>query len=310
MIVTVTLNPSIDRTLYCRGFKAGSINTAEILKIAPGGKGINVSRAVQRLSGKTLSLSIIGGVTGRMIVEMMENEEIAFKYVSIIGESRICYGIINGEETIINECGPSIYGDAERQFMELFVNNISINDFIVISGSSICGIIPEFYAKLVQRAKKLTGKDGKVMVDLKGDNLRHAISALPDFVKVNRAEIESYFGHSIHNITDLKNMSTELLQQGICGVIVTDAGNDVFGCTAQQAWIITPPKVKAINTWGSGDCVAGGFAHGLIKHIDFDEALKLGVACGTANTLVYGAGFIEDMDVNRLLDMIVLKNIY
>ncbi|MBF0474097.1 MAG: bifunctional hydroxymethylpyrimidine kinase/phosphomethylpyrimidine kinase, partial [Nitrospirae bacterium] len=202
--------------------------------------------------------------------------------------------------------GQSIYADETIQFMELFSKNIAKGDFIVISGSAIGGISPQFYADLVKRAKFF---GCFVIVDLKEDNLYSAISALPDIVKVNKSEFENFLGYSINNLTDLKTNAIKLIEKGIKGIIITDGGVDVFGCTSQGSWSLTPPKVKVINTWGSGDCVAAGIAYGLSIGKTFIEALKLGVACGTANTLVYGAGFIEIEDVNRLIDKVnVLTN--
>jgi len=310
MIITVTLNPSIDKTLRCDGakpqtvFKAGSINTVSVVKVAPGGKGINVSRAVKRLGDSTIALSIIGGETGRQIISGLEAEDIPLKYVPINGESRMCYGIINGDETVINEAGPLVIGDVEGQFMELFRENVHNNDIVVISGSAIIGIAPEFYGRLVTTARNL---GAKVMVDLKGDNLKYAISAQPDIIKVNRTELEGYFGYSINQQSDLYNMAKELLSKGVESVIVTDGGGDVIGCNDNNSWILTPPKVTVVNSWGSGDCVAGGFAFGLSIGKTFIEALRLGVACGTTNTLVYGAGFINNEDVHRLIDEVIVK---
>lgn len=312
MIFTITLNPSIDRTLCCEGLQSGSINTACVIKAAAGGKGINVSRAIHRLSGGSVALSIIGGETGRLIVSMLEAEGIEHKYVSFSQESRMCYGIIDKgsraapkkRETIINEVGPYIDKDCDTQFLRLFSQNISRGDIAAISGSAIQGIAPQFYGNLVNTAKDL---GAAVMIDLKGDNLSHAIAAVPDIIKINRSEFEDYYGNARAPV--IKNKPYELIDKGVRCVIITDGGGDVIGITKDKAWIFTPPKVEVVNAWGSGDCVAGGFLYGFSRDMSFENALRLGIACGSANTLRYGAGFFEIDDVNRLLDMVLIKEL-
>jgi 1-phosphofructokinase family hexose kinase len=289
MIITITLNPSIDRTLLANHFFIQTVCRGTLVNNAPGGKGINVARAVNQLGGDSLALCALGGETGQSIKTKLEAERLAFKAIEVAGNSRTCSAIIdpvNNTETVINEAGPSLSESEQTQFIDLFLSTIQPNDFIVMSGSFPEGVKPDFYALLIRFANE---KGARVILDASGQPLIEGVKACPFLLKVNRNELMTL----THSEAISFDAVAPLFKQGIGAIVVTDGPCPVYAFYRGQTLVVCPPEVKAVNSWGSGDCVAAGLAVGLEKEMSFEAALKLGIAAGVANTLSFGPGFLK-----------------
>lgn len=291
----------MDRTLLVNSFSLNSVCRGRLLRDAPGGKGINVSRAALELGGKTSALFIAGGETGRIIMEKLAFEGIDFRVIKVEDESRTCYGIIDkelGTETIINEQGPLLTKNDMAEFKSLFAKTVQQDDTVAISGSLPNGIHGTIYAELIEIAKT---NNARVILDASRIVLREGIEAGPFIVKVNRremAQIEELNDLDDNRLIDLaKRWITE---KGISSIVVTQGKGAVFAISESDVFVAVPPTVTAINTWGSGDCVVAGIGVYLEQGLSFEEAVRYGVAAGTANTLSYGAGFIKLEDVMTL----------
>ena len=302
MLITVTLNPAMDRTLLVNSFSVNSVSRGVLLTNAPGGKGINVSRAALELGGKTLALCIAGGETGRLFTEKLGSEGIDFQVMNVKGETRTCYGIIDKElatETVINELGPSLEKNDVEKFKSLFSETVKNGDIVALSGSFPIGMPDTIYAELIEIVR---ANNARVILDTSGVGLRKGLEAGPFIVKVNRLEIAQIDG-SREPLEDNKliDIAKSLISRwGISNIIVTQGNGPVFIISASDVFVVVPPDVSAVNTWGSGDCVVAGLLVYLDMGHSFEDAVRLGVAAGTANTLSYGAGFIKIEDVMAL----------
>src|SRR3990172_3640989 len=138
MLITVTLNPAMDRTLLVNSFAVNTVLRGTLLRNVPGGKGVNVSRAALELGGKTLALFVSGGETGQLLKEKLRIEGIDFRTIDVQDESRTCYGIIDteaGTETVINEQGPTLKIEDVAEFKQLFAQTVQQDDIVALSGS-------------------------------------------------------------------------------------------------------------------------------------------------------------------------------
>ncbi|KJU85316.1 1-phosphofructokinase [Candidatus Magnetobacterium bavaricum] len=309
MIITVTLNPSIDRTLRVDDFRVGGINRGQALMTCPGGKGINVSRAVARMGVEGIALGLVGGRTGGMIVEMLRHEGVDFRYVEVGQESRNCYGILdetNATETILNELGPVVSDSELSRFKALYAETVIEGAIVVLSGSMARGMADDLYAELISIAHH---KQARVLLDTSGRALDRGIAALPDFLKINAAELNEITGRVGSTLEETTSDVQRLLNLGISAVVITRGRDDALAFTADTAWRVTPPQVAAVNTWGSGDCVVAGMAVALANNTTLQQALRLAIASGTANTLCYGAGFISMAKVNELAEGVVIRDL-
>ncbi|RMD52690.1 MAG: 1-phosphofructokinase family hexose kinase [Nitrospirae bacterium] len=304
MIITVTLNPSIDRTIAVDDFAINSVRKGELMMCVPGGKGINVSRAVKALGGNTRALIITGGITGELIERKLREEYIDFTSLNIGNRSsRTCYGIIdrkNRTETIINELGPELTLSDMEMFKNLCRENISKGDIVAISGSAPRGVGGDYYRELVDIAKE---RGAMVLVDTSGENLRHAVEASPFIVKVNAEEMSRLISGDISMET-----VSPLLKKGIYAVIVTHGSSPLLVFYGEKLLKVKPPSVEVVNSWGCGDCFVAGLLFYIQNGYTLEEAVKFGTATAAANTLSYGAGFIKRDDVLRLLDEVEFVN--
>jgi len=284
MILTVTLNAAIDSIWKLENI--GSINRVgkDIpLRIA-GGKGINVARIINRLGGNVLATGFIGGYTGEFIENKLREEKINHEFVHVKGESRECLTIIdpiNKTETVINGAGPKISSLEVEMFKHFFIKIIPKCKVICLSGSLPIGVPADIYEYLISLANK---KNVPVILDASNDGLKKGILAKPFMVKPTIKEVEELLHtHNINSEDDIIKAAKYFLDEGAESVVISRGEKGAVMCNNQESWKIVSPKVKVINSVGSGDAFVGGFAVGITTGKSRFDALKWGTAAGAAN---------------------------
>lgn len=288
MIATITLNPSIDRTLQVEHLVPGGLNRVQQKIDHPSGKGINVSRALQRLDEPTQALGLIGGDTGRWLVAALKKLGIPFDYVEVKGETRInlkIWAAADEQETEINEPGPRVTGAELAAFRNRVLAQAREWDWVVISGSVPPGTPATYCGELVEAARS---RGARVVLDTSGPSLREGLKARPDMIKPNRAEAEELLGCEIKTKAEAKAAVRRFLELGIPYVILT-LGKEgaLYGHGGQIAWGI-PPEVPVRTTMGCGDSTIAGTLHGLMQGESFLEAMRWGLAVGAAAATTWG----------------------
>ncbi|MBF0488413.1 MAG: 1-phosphofructokinase family hexose kinase [Nitrospirae bacterium] len=311
MIITVTLNPSQDKTLRVDGLRLDSICRADILRITAGGKGINVCRAIKRLGGDTLALTLLGGATGGLIASLLKNEGIEVQFTPIAGDSRTCLSLIDSlkkTETIINENGPSVTVPEQQSFKSMYGGAIGKGDIIVISGSAAAGIDGAIFPELIETAHI---KGAATILDASGEFLAAGIKAIPNVIKINKQEFGRLTGKPLNSrAAVIEEMSRLAALVGIGRVIITDGGGRTLALSGSEVWQVTPPRVEPLSTLGSGDCVSAVLAMGMERDMPFEAALVEAAAAGAQNTLSYGAGIIDKEGVIKLSLLTKIKRVY
>src|SRR5687768_17230937 len=231
MIITVTLNTAIDKTLSVPNFRLGRRHRTVEQTTMPGGKGVNVARVLKTLGAPVIATGFTGGPTGTRIVDQLTQLSVLSDFVRIREESRTNTAVIDpttGEQTEINERGPSV----SEQEVELFVDKL----LYLAKGASVCvfaGSLPrdidvDVYAGLIRELKRL-GVD--TVVDTDGDPLRRAVRAEPDVISPNVLEAEELVGHEFNDEEDHVIAVREMRELGACEVVMTAPD----GCFAQMA---------------------------------------------------------------------------
>jgi 1-phosphofructokinase family hexose kinase len=308
MIVTVTLNTAIDKTLSVPNFRLGRRHRTVEQTTMPGGKGVNVARVLKTLGAPVIATGLAGGATGTRIVDQLTQLSVLSDFVRIGEESRTNTAVIDpttGEQTEINERGPKV---SERE-TELFVDKL----LYLAKGASVCvfaGSLPrevdaDIYANLIRELKRL---NVLTVVDTDGEPLRRAVRAEPDVISPNVLESEELVGHEFNDDEDRMIAVREMRELGARDAIMTMPD----GCFAQM----TPPdrsepvlfrvRVRAGSiepraTVGSGDAFLAGFVAARYLGRDHADALAFGVACGAESTQHLGAGLVDPDRVERLL---------
>ena len=304
MIITVTLNTAIDKTLEVPNFRIGRRHRSVAQATMPGGKGVNVARAIKRLGRPVIATGFTGGATGTRIVEALTAESILTDFVRIREESRTNTAVLDpttGVQTEINERGPAV---SERE-LELFRDKLLYlaqgAKLCVFAGSLPREVEPAIYGELIRELRKL---GVATIVDTDGEPLRQAVRAEPDVVSPNVTEAEELVGYEFNDEEDRAVAVAEIVELGAREAIMTVPD----GCFAQVATPSGPRRYRvqvaeqeARAAVGSGDAFLAGYVAGRYSGGTPEECLRLGVACGAESTQHFGAGVIDPQGVERLL---------
>jgi 1-phosphofructokinase/tagatose 6-phosphate kinase len=311
MIVTVTVNAALDRTLTVPNFQAGFRHRASESLTLPGGKGVNIARALKSLGQPVIATGLAGGKTGTRIVEDLTAEGILNDFVRIRGESRTSTAIIDPTSNIqteVNEYGPIVTAQEINAFMEKFTYIAKGADVVIIAGSLPRKVKDSFYRDLISA---LSTTEALVVLDTAGEPLRLAIKARPGLVSPNTYEAEALIGHEFGEDDDFLRATKQLCKLGAGSSIITHSG----GCYAclnytdkKPAFFkVTIPPLDPISTVGSGDSFLAGFVSAKVSGKSLNDCLRYGVACGAANTQKYGAGVFDPHEVKKLLPKVKVE---
>ena len=280
MIYTVTLNPSIDFIVRLDHLELGSVNRMTSDDKFAGGKGINVSRILQRLDVDNAATGFIGGFTGRFVEDGLTAEGIKTNFVQVSEDTRINVKIKAGEETEINGAGPKI-SDEKLEELKAILAGLSSEDTVVFAGSAPSSLGNQVYNTLIPIAKKA---GAEVVCDFEGQTLLDSLNYQPLLVKPNNHELADIFGVELNGLEDIEKYAREILAKGAKNVIISMAGDGALLVTPEAAYFAKPIKGTVKNSVGAGDSMVAGFTGEYVKSGDPIEALKWGVACGTATT--------------------------
>jgi 1-phosphofructokinase/tagatose 6-phosphate kinase len=304
MIITVTLNPALDKTLEVPNFTPGRRHRTVDQVTMPGGKGVNVARAIKRLGQPVIATGLAGGATGTRIVEALNGEAILNSFVRIREESRTNTAVLDpttGLQTEINERGPAVSPQELELFHEKLLYLAKGASMCVFAGSLPRGIEPDLYADLIREVKKL---GVTTVLDTEGESLRLAIRADPDLVSPNELEAEELVGQEFNDVEDRAQAVIEMTRLGAREAIMTVAD----GCYANvlddgsALFRVSVEEQEARSRIGSGDAFLAGYVAARYAGRTPVECLRYGVACGAESIQHFGAGVIDPPKVDRLLN--------
>jgi 1-phosphofructokinase family hexose kinase len=306
MIITVTLNAAIDKTLAVPNFRLGRRHRAVEQTAMAGGKGVNVARALKALGQPVIATGVAGGPTGTRIIEQLTDEAILNDFVRIREESRTSTAVVDptsGEQTEINEHGPTV-APAE---LDLFIDKLLYlgkgAEVCVFSGSLPRGVEDDLYARLVEELNRM----GVVTIlDSEGEPLRLATRAGPAVVSPNELEAEELVGHEFDGEDDRRTGMSEILELGARGAIMTlpDGCLALLDGTLYRA---TFDPLEPVSAVGSGDAFLAGFVAARYGGSDGDAGLRFAVACGAESTQHFGAGVLDPREVERLQSEVAVE---
>jgi len=303
VIVTVTMNAALDRTLSVPNFQPGARNRASDALALPGGKGVNVARALKRLGEPVIATGLAGGRAGTSIIEGLTSEGILNDFVRIRDESRTSTAVIdpNGGQTEIIEYGPSVGEDELETLLEKIRFLARGADLFVFAGSLPRHVGNDFYAQVLRALPPRV----VTALDAQGTPLRSALAAEPDLVSPNAREAEEIVGYEFSDDQDLAVAAETLTGMGAaCAIVHQEDGCMARlredGAKTQVTLRAHLPAREALTTVGSGDALLAGYLAGLVREEKPEARLALAVACGAANTLMPGAGVFQMEDVEAL----------
>jgi 1-phosphofructokinase family hexose kinase len=312
MIVTVTLNAAVDRTLLVPNFQLGQRHRASSGFLSAGGKGINVARALKRLGVPVVCTGLAGGRNGTMLVEELTQEGILNDFVRIRGESRTSTAVLDPTSnayTEINEWGPEVAEDELEMLREKLAYLGQGAEFVVFAGSLPRGVDSDFYADTIRDAGR---HHHLAVIDADGEALRLGVAAEPYLVSPNVREAEEMVGHEFVDEEDLASALDEIAELGARNVLIT--GKD--GCHAllredrtELRLRARAPHLEPISTIGAGDSLLAGFLAARAGGRSFEDAVRSAVACGAASVLEPGPGRFDPREASRLTPLVTVDRL-
>jgi 1-phosphofructokinase family hexose kinase len=302
VIVTVTLNAALDRTLSVPNFQQGHRHRASQGLTLAGGKGLNVARALKRLDVPVVATGLAGGRTGTRIVEELTSEAILNDFVRIADESRTSTAVVDpmgSSFTEINEWGP----DVEPEELEILRDKLRYlsrgADAVVFAGSLPRGVEESFYAEAI---RELNRAGVRTVLDAEGEPLRLGIEAEPSLVAPNQHEAEALVGQELEE-EDFPMALDSIAELGARAVLIT-LETGCYGLTREERsphrFYAAAPRVEPVSTVGAGDVLTAAFLAAELEGRSFGDALRASVAAASASTLEVGAGRFEPREAHRL----------
>ena len=300
MIYTVTFNPAIDYVVELVSFNIGEVNrtTREYMNL--GGKGVNVSRVLTNLEIPNTALGFVAGFTGEALKTGLSEMGVKTDFIRLEeGNTRINVNIKGISETDINARGPEISDEAiEELFNKL--DNLKDSDILVLAGSIPASLPSDMYERIMSR---LYGKGIRFVVDATKDLLMKSLKYEPFLIKPNNHELGEIFGLQLKNDDEIIYYARELKKKGAKNVLVSMAGDGAVLVDENNiAHRIGTPKGKVVNSVGAGDSMVAGFLAGYLENGDYQHALKMGTASGSASA--FSEGLATKQEVMDLLKKI------
>jgi 1-phosphofructokinase len=299
VIRTVTLNPALDRSVSVPGLALDRVNRASSSRIDPGGKGINVSKVIAALGGRSLALGFLGGRTGELVAEALDGLGIAHRFTRVAGETRTNLKLddpLRGTHTDINEAGPAVGpGDIARLEDELF-RDAAAGDLFVFSGSAPLGVGPGIYAAWIRRARAAGALS---ILDADGDLLRLGLEAGPELCKPNAEELGRLLGRGLSSRRDMLAAAAAVLAGGAGRLVLSLGAEGALFAEKGRAFLAAGLKVEAVSTVGAGDSMVAALALGLEGGGSLESLIAPALGSATASVLVAGSGACSRQDAER-----------
>jgi 1-phosphofructokinase/tagatose 6-phosphate kinase len=313
MILTVTLNAAIDRTLAVPNFRLGRRHRAVEQTAIAGGKGVNVARALRALGRPVLASGAAGGGMGRRIVELLEDEGIPNDFVRVRDDARMSTAVIDPTEGItteINERGPALTASETEQVVERILYLAQGASICAICGSLPRGVPMELYGRLVEELRKL---GVRTVLDCEGEPLRLGTRAGPDLVSPNVTEAEELVGHEFADDDDRIAGLRDIVRLGARDAIITYESGClalVGGESSDRTLLrVSVPTREAISPIGAGDVFLAGYVSGVFDGWGVEDCLRFATACAAESLSHVGAGIVDPREAERLLPEVTVERL-
>lgn len=306
MILCITPNPAIDRTLILSGLVPGHVHRAEKVIVAAGGKGLNVARAIHNLGGEALCMGFAGGHSGHLLVDLAQNGGLDFSWTWTNSETRTCTILIsqNGDATEIDEPGTPVSKSDWKRLQRDVRKRISSADVTCVSGS----LPPDSSTDDLRALLDMLVSSGKpVWVDTSGAALHAALTYPGVCVKVNAAEISKALGVEVRDVASAKRALKILDTNELKACLITLAASGALLATSAGRWYVRGPRVRVVSTVGSGDSFLGGLVHALDLGKEWPDALRDAAAAGTANALSEGGARFTVQEFEHIREQVQVQ---
>lgn len=307
MIVTVTMNPAIDKTVDIDALERGGLNRIHHVELDAGGKGINVSKTIHELGGKSIAVGFIAGSAGKIIRSVLDDWGIENDFIEVSGETRTNTKVFErtGELTELNEPGPVVEEKDVRALYDKLESYADENTLFVLAGSVPRGIDKDIYRKITELVHQ---QGAKVLLDADGELFTQALEAGPDMIKPNKVELEQYAGMDyIASEQELLTVAERLMKKGIATVAVSMGKSGAM--FLQDGYKVKCPglKVKAHSTVGAGDAMVAALSYAWSEGLSPQDTVRMCMAVSAGAVTTIGTKPPSRKVVDSLLEQVVVE---
>ena len=306
-IVTVSLNPAIDQSVYVPGFAAGEVNRVERERSDPGGKGVNVASFLADLGLPAAVTGFLGRDNAAVFETLFARKHIADHFVRLAGHTRVNIKVIDEAQqrvTEINFPGRTVSAADMDTLRQRIIALLPAHDCFVLSGSLLARAPAGFYGELVNLLKR-AGK--QVVLDASGDPMRQALAAAPHAIKPNITELEEVLGCRLPDEAAAVAAARELVGRGVELVIISMADRGALFVNARQALHVLPPAVKIESTVGAGDAMVAGLVAGRLRGLDLAACARLATATALGALTQLGPRLPEYGAIEAFMQQVTLR---
>jgi 1-phosphofructokinase len=304
MVITVTLNPAMDKTVSIENFSIGKVNRILSQRYDVGGKGINVSKVLKNFGIDSTCTGFLGGVWDKKILSELKVRGIDCSFISVDGDVRTNMKIVDSSNktyTDINETGPDISSDDMKAFIDTFTGLCKEGDIVILSGGVSPSVPRNVYGVLTEAAKK---NGATVILDADGELLQEGIKAGPDILKPNEHEIMKLFNIENAGQDELISCGIKLMERGAQKVLISMGEKGALYITERGIYHSEGIKVPVKSTVGAGDSMVAALAYGMLKNYDDVLTLKTAIACGSVSVSLEGTEACTKEQTDKLMDRI------
>lgn len=309
MIVTVTMNPAIDKTVEIERLRHGGLNRIQKVEYDAGGKGINVSKTIRELGGKSVAMGFLAGNSGKTIANVLGEKGIENDFVWVEGETRTNTKVYEKDGTLteLNEPGPAVTEAAVEKLLEKLEEYAGKDTLFVLSGSIPDGVPKDIYARITRRVHE---KGSRVLVDADGELFRIALEARPDMIKPNRVELEELFGLAADACDEeLWKAARSLQNQGIETIAVSMGKEGGMFFIGEYQAKCPALSVKIHSTVGAGDAMVAALAYAWEQKTEKEKMVRMCMAVSAGAVMTVGTKPPSAELVETLREQVVIENI-
>ena len=316
MIISLTLNPSVDYLYEIDSFQLGKLNRFKNPVRMVGGKGINAGRTASILGSKVWATGVLAGKNGELVRSILEKEKFSIDFLDIDGETRNAITIMhnNGIQTEMIEVGPYVNETTEEEILKKIIqqNNISTNIEVICLCGSVNSKNENLYQNFIKIIKKKLGNDIKILADISRTQLKNVLESdyKPYFIKPNIHEFSEIIDTVVNTkdeiVYHLKNSN---LFDGVPLIIVSCGEDGAIAKFNKEIYDLKIPTIDLVNPTGSGDATVGGVAYALDNKLTTEEILRYAMASGVANAMEEAVGFVNKKNVDDIKNKIIIKKL-
>lgn len=309
MITSVSLNPSIDRTLTVDGFTPGGLNRVISSSDVAAGKGINVALTVSALGLDAECVGFMYRDSAPLFEKRLMVNSTAYDFIWLDGEARTNIKVFDqaaGVVTELNESGREIDGDSLQRMTELVCAHAENSDYLILTGSLPPGCQPDYYATLIDAVE---GLGCRCVLDADGERLKRGLEARPFMIKPNRFELETMTGRKLDSVAEIRDAARHYIHQGVEVVAVSLGADGAIILRGEDALYAPKLNIEVKSTVGAGDSMVAGLIAGFMADNDLEETFRMGMACATARCMTEGYRILDRTVYRAVMDMVKIERI-